>query len=401
MEEFTKPLWVLLELYTIVILGQGLLSPRPGKFWPTAAFAVIYVTACTRWLTDLSPFIFLLVNMLITILLLFLVFSGPAKSTFLCALLGHLAFFVMDCISSSLCYCAGELLHLEVSTSSFLSLAFSTVGRVTALLVAGKRYAPKWILPLLTLILPVISLVALVALFPAFRHRGLLVPALLTCCLFTILNVCIFSLFHRVFRRRYPPAPKASCSQPSLRHLNHEFMHQVQTIDALLAEDNVEEAKAYLQQIQAGHSTRAVAVQTGSPIFNAILNQKYQAACRDNIDMQIYVSDLSGLSLPANDLVILLTNLLDNALEACRNLSGERQIHCRLEATQSFYLSIRNTSPPVIIDGVFPKTTKEVKEEHGFGLPNVCRVLDSLSAEYAFEYRDGWFQFVAEIPHKN
>lgn len=398
MEELIKPLWVLFELFTIVILGQGLLSPRSGKFWPIVAFAVIYATACARWLADLSPFLFLLANILVTTLLLFLVFSGPAKHTFLCALLGHLAFFIIDCTSYALCYCAGELLHFRVSTSSFLSLFFSTVGRVAALLVVGKRYAPQRKWPLLTLLLPSISLIALISLFPAFHYRGLFIPALLTCSLFALLNICIFSLLHSFFRQRYPSVPKASCPQPSLRHLNHEFMHQVQTIDALLAEDNVEEAKAYLQQIQADHSTQAIAVQTGSPIVSAILNQKYQAACRDNIDMQIYVSDLSGLCLPANDLVILLTNLLDNALEACLKLPGERQIHCRLEVSQIFYLSIRNTSAPVVIEGTFPKTTKEMKDEHGLGLPNVCRVLDTLSAEYAFAYQDGWFHFAAEIP---
>jgi sensor histidine kinase regulating citrate/malate metabolism len=51
----------------------------------------------------------------------------------------------------------------------------------------------------------------------------------------------------------------------------------------------------------------------------------------------------------------------------------------------------------VITDGTI-QTTKEPKEEHGFGLANVCRILDQLGAEYTFSYENGTFQFVAEIP---
>ena len=34
------------------------------------------------------------------------------------------------------------------------------------------------------------------------------------------------------------------------------------------------------------------------------------------------------------------------------------------------------------------------------GLPGVCRILERLHAEYVYDYKDGWFQFTAEIPGK-
>ena len=42
--------------------------------------------------------------------------------------------------------------------------------------------------------------------------------------------------------------------------------------------------------------------------------------------------------------------------------------------------------------------TKKSKINHGYGLSQVQSILAQLHAEYAFDYQDGWFTFVAEIP---
>ena len=73
-------------------------------------------------------------------------------------------------------------------------------------------------------------------------------------------------------------------------------------------------------------------------------------------------------------------------------------IRCSILLSDSLYISIRNTSPAVVMNGKEIPTTKEPKHEHGFGLVSVRRILEDLGAEYTFHYADGWFEFVAEIP---
>ena len=92
---------------------------------------------------------------------------------------------------------------------------------------------------------------------------------------------------------------------------------------------------------------------------------------------------------------------MDNALEACMRRADNRRIECRIEADIHLFISIRNTSLPVKIINNRIETSKMPKSDHGFGLPNICRILDSLEAEYAFNYSDDWFHFVAEIPLSN
>lgn len=187
-------------------------------------------------------------------------------------------------------------------------------------------------------------------------------------------------------------------SYRSQRQATHEFRNQLQTIYDLLARDASDEAMQYVQQLQGMQTTRVFAVNTHHPILDAVLNQKYQTARERDIEFQIRVNDLSGLKLETDALVVLFSNLLDNAIEGCLKQTEGRKIHCSVLMSSSLFISIRNTSSPVVIDGNEIPTTKEPKQAHGFGLVSVRQILEDLGAEYTFNYADGWFEFVAEIP---
>ena len=133
-------------------------------------------------------------------------------------------------------------------------------------------------------------------------------------------------------------------------------------------------------------------------MFDVILNQKHQFAQEQNIAMSVTVNDLSNVSISTDLLVVLLSNLLDNAIEACLRLENHREIVCKIIREESLFLSIRNTSVPVeMVEGRLPATSKDPLD-HGYGLGAVVYTLDQLKAEYTYSYQNGWFQFAAEIP---
>ena len=177
----------------------------------------------------------------------------------------------------------------------------------------------------------------------------------------------------------------------------HEFEHHIQVLRDLLDRNETDAARDYLHRLQKNRSIHTMSVNSNHPVIDVILNQKYQAAWENEIKMQITVNDLSALTIPTDSLVVVLTNLLDNAIEACRHLDGYREILCSVLYDEGLYLSIRNTSAPVeIIDSKIP-TSKQDSLSHGFGLMSVTFCLDELEAEYTFGYDEGWFHFAAEI----
>ena len=95
-------------------------------------------------------------------------------------------------------------------------------------------------------------------------------------------------------------------SYRSQRAASHEFKHQLGLIRDLLAEGRPEEAQRYINQLQGQQNARIFAVNSGNPIVDAIFNEKYQRAREEGIDIRFQVNDLSQISIPTDDLVVLL-----------------------------------------------------------------------------------------------
>lgn len=137
---------------------------------------------------------------------------------------------------------------------------------------------------------------------------------------------------------------------------------------------------------------------THNSTIDALLNQKAQVAKKNNIDIRFKVNDLSGTKVAPMDLVIIIGNLLDNAIEACLKLpAGEREIYAQLLLEGTLFLSFRNTSPPVEIVNGYIATTKKPPDLHGFGLQNVKTALKKYDSFYDMAYEDGYFAFTIEM----
>jgi len=184
------------------------------------------------------------------------------------------------------------------------------------------------------------------------------------------------------------------------RKATHEFRNRMQTLSDLLAMGQVEQAQAYLVQMQETQTTRIFCTDSGNPVIDAILNHKNQVAKDLGIDIQVQLNNLSRINIAPDTLTMLLCNLLDNAIEGCCRVEGNRQILCKLIAGDSFLITIKNTSIPVTIQDGKISSSKTPREEHGYGIPRIQYILNQLGGEYAFDYQEGWFTFAAEIPLK-
>ena len=270
----------------------------------------------------------------------------------------------------------------------------------------------QWVL--LSTLFPAVSLVNLSVLFFSFQDRtDLPLGIFLYTCLLMAANLAILYLLSVLERQSQRQKQMLLMTQQmdllnqnfsaleksyrAQRRASHEYQHQIDTVAELLDKDDHASALAYVRQLQNRRASSVFAVNCGNPILDAVLNQKYQLARENGIDLQVRVNDLSKVTLDPAAIVTILSNLLENAIEACQKLKSERLIECTLLAEEELYLSVRNTSAPVSPENM--ETTKEPKWAHGLGLPNVKSALSNLNATYAMEYADGWFQFAAEIPN--
>lgn len=178
----------------------------------------------------------------------------------------------------------------------------------------------------------------------------------------------------------------------------HDFRSHINVLSRLSKEQNYTELQNYLALISSQQSDRLLLVNTCHPILNALFNTKASEAESYGIDICFNVNDLSKIPFDAVDMVVLLSNLIDNAIEACQKYQGERIIQITALSDKAFLFSIRNTTLPVKIFNNTIATTKSTPEMHGFGLSNIKYILDKYNGDYTMFYENGWFQFTGELP---
>ena len=185
------------------------------------------------------------------------------------------------------------------------------------------------------------------------------------------------------------------------RKLSHEYKNQIQCIQTLCETAQYDELKRYLHQITDKVLHDLDRINTNHAIVNAVINVKYQETVEKNILFIFQLNDMSKLKLESEDIVILLSNLLNNAIEACEHCNTERMIKLKLILeNEQLILSVWNTHENTLIpkDKSFQTTKTEDASCHGIGLQNVIHVIEKNHGDYVIIPKEHEFMISIIIP---
>lgn len=183
------------------------------------------------------------------------------------------------------------------------------------------------------------------------------------------------------------------------RRRTHEFKNQIFCIDSLITTKNYAELEDYVGKLSGALSKELDSIQTNNVIIDAILNTKYQEAVGKRILFVIKISDLSALKISDEDIVVILSNLLNNAIEACEKCD-KRVVKLKfVKEDGNIVLSVKNTYQGSIAyeDGEIV-TTKEEREEHGIGIKNIVDTIHKYDGTYTIRTKEQEFYFSILIP---
>lgn len=181
---------------------------------------------------------------------------------------------------------------------------------------------------------------------------------------------------------------------------SHEFNNHMAAISGMVEQGQFDELQKYVRTIVEKEKKIPTEINTHHAIINAILNTKYDETRRKDITFIIKVNELSGITMSDEDIVVLLSNLLNNAIEGCEK-SKEKMIKLKfiIEDNQ-IILSVKNSiaDSPLSVDGELI-TTKEDKEDcHGIGMKNIVGVIEKYSGKYVIDFDEKWFSVSMIIP---
>lgn len=417
-------IWAALEAVCYFLLFSTFLKKKRSPFYTTIVYLITLGLFLLIINIDIVAGLNQVVAPCIALVASFVLYKGKWYLHILPVLLCYILFAVID---TAVAYSVSILRGISFSEliwQKYTYLTAVTTAKLLEVFLAWLIYRTRsnhtltlaknrWII--LTLLFPITSVVMLVIIFYSFQSSpDLSGGAVIFSIVLGIANTAILYIIQAIAKATHQEKEFDILKQQITLQTNnyeslknnyrtqrrsiHEFERHLQVLTNLIESNEISTVEDYLKQLKTNRSLRVFSVSSKHPVIDVILNQKYQLAQEQSINMHIQVNDLSSVALQTDYLVVILSNLLDNAIEACGNTSSDKEILCKLVANESLYLSIRNTSNYVHIEDGIIKTTKHNDSEHGYGIPTVRYILDKLNAEYTFDYQNGWFQFVAELP---
>lgn len=187
------------------------------------------------------------------------------------------------------------------------------------------------------------------------------------------------------------------------KRLSHDYKNHLNCIQSLIEHQNYDEVKTYLGKLNQSFDRDVERVDTHNVMVNTVLNTKYNEAKELGAAVALQVGDLSDVNMDEMDIILLLSNLFNNAIEALETCEKDKVLRIKLEMEQGqFLISIQNSySGKRRENGELFETTKEEnKEMHGYGLKNIIRVVDKYEGVYQFDAFDTEFHAVIMIPMK-
>lgn len=178
--------------------------------------------------------------------------------------------------------------------------------------------------------------------------------------------------------------------------LRHEMGHHIAALDILYRQGDMKGLGELLEKLRNDQAGLTQTQFTENFTVNAILQHAAAQAAEAGVKFEACALVPKDLPIPEGDLCVLLMNLLDNALEACRAVpdSSARFIRFRAEVKNAF-LAIRCENS---FSGELKfnergelMTRKAEPESHGFGLKQMSAIAEKYHSLLDVSFADGVF----------
>lgn len=266
---------------------------------------------------------------------------------------------------------------------------------------------PKFFSLLLTLI-PILSIVLEIALFKEDELRPSIYFTSVSC---VILANCIIIYLYDSFlkysyehtqmelvKQEHEAYKKQSellqTNQQELRSFRHDINNRLIALQAILDTENISEAQHYVNNMTDMINNITEFSKCGNIAIDSMINYKLSLAQKNDIKIKYDIAVPLGLNIDNDDLLIIIGNLLDNAIEATSQLEENRFIQILIEFSKGcLIIYTRNTydSHLNITNGKL-NTTKSNKKLHGIGLKSIETAVQKYNGLLDISYNEKIFE---------
>lgn len=166
------------------------------------------------------------------------------------------------------------------------------------------------------------------------------------------------------------------------------------------AEECISEIEEYLEKAGIVYDRAFHDINSENLIIDSVIGMKKGYAMLKGIEMKTELYIPSDMVYDSMDLVVILGNLLDNAIEACERLAMGQKSEIILKIkykmsnlvihTENTYEGKKEQSGSSGVN-LLPQTTKENRKLHGIGMKNVKKVVEKYNGLIEWRSEQGTF----------
>jgi len=183
-----------------------------------------------------------------------------------------------------------------------------------------------------------------------------------------------------------------------MRGYKHDFHHHLQALKGYLEAGETDRALAYIERLDQQLMHMDTLLKTGNVSLDAILSAKISQAKAENIAVTVKANVPDALTVSDVELSIVIGNLLDNAIEACRMATGDRfiRIYMAMKGNMLYFSMLNAAGEKKEKKGSLFSSHKN--GVHGFGLRRAEAILHEHGGWVKYNSEDGAFTSEFLVP---
>lgn len=194
----------------------------------------------------------------------------------------------------------------------------------------------------------------------------------------------------------------------TVRKERHDYLKHIAAISYMLEKDNIDSAKSYMAEIIDRYEETNLSIKGEQGAVASILHSNYKAARDKGIAINYLLEvPISSIPIPSHELVELVGNIVENAIDACEEWQKENKeqgfIELNLRKRSGLYiLTCKNSSLPLphhVTDQLFKTSGLTTKEQHaGLGTMIIQQIVDNHHGFLDFISEKNNFSILCKIP---
>lgn len=178
-----------------------------------------------------------------------------------------------------------------------------------------------------------------------------------------------------------------------LRDFRHDYKNHMICVQSLIEAKEYAEATEYLEGITLHKTILSRGFSSGNSIADVLLSDKSEWA--EKVGAEIQFEGVIYENIPPADLCTILSNAIDNAIEACEKIQSNEQkiisVKCSYIKRIQFIDITNPVDKDVKITNNVVETSKVDKNIHGIGLYNIRRTVMKYDGEFDISCKDKTF----------